>query len=98
MRGPSGAELDVVDVLGDRGGLAADRARRVAAELDLAELRHERVEEEQPADERLADAEAELQRLARLERADDAGRTPSTPPSAQLGASSGGGGCGKRQR
>ena len=26
------------------------------------------------------------------------GRTPSTPPSAQLGASSGGGGLGKRQR
>ncbi len=26
------------------------------------------------------------------------GRTPSTPPSAQLGASSGGGGVGKRQR
>ena len=26
------------------------------------------------------------------------GSTPSTPPSAQDGASSGGGGCGKRQR
>src|SRR5439155_20739138 len=26
------------------------------------------------------------------------GSTPSTPPSAQLGASSGGGGCGNRQR
>ena len=34
----------------------------------------ERVEEEQPADQRVADPERELQRLVRLERADDAGQ------------------------
>ena len=65
------AELDVVDVLGDRRRLAADRAGGVAAELDLGEGGRERVEEEQTADERVADPERELDRLVRLERADD---------------------------
>ena len=66
--------------------------------VHLAELARERVEEEQPAEQRLADAERELERLVRLERADDPGSTPSTPPSEHDGASSGGGGCGNRQR
>src|ERR1700716_3379224 len=48
------AEAFVVDVLGDRRMLATHRARGVAAELDLAERRVERVEQEIPADERLA--------------------------------------------
>ena len=94
----SGAELHVVDVLGDRRVLAADRAVRVAPERDLRERRAERVEQLQPPDQRVADLEHELQRLARLERADMPGSTPSTPPSAHDGASSGGGGVGKRQR
>src|SRR5581483_9151760 len=68
------AELDVVDVLGDRWRLAADRAVRVAAQLHLGERGSERVEEEQPAGERLADPERELDRLVRLQRADDAGQ------------------------
>src|SRR3954447_5039418 len=55
----SRAELHIVDVLGDRRVLAADRAVRVAAEIDLVELALERVEEEQPARERLADPERE---------------------------------------
>src|SRR3954471_9064613 len=58
-----GAELDVVDVLRDRRVVAADGAVRVAADRDLAELRGERVEEEETPYERLADAERELQRL-----------------------------------
>ena len=66
------AELDVVDVLGDRRAVAADRARRVAAERDLGEGAGERVEEEQATDQRLADPERQLQRLVRLDRADDA--------------------------
>src|SRR5205814_5281439 len=44
----------------------------VAAQLDLVELRRQRVEEQQPADQRLADPERELERLARLQRADHA--------------------------
>ena len=71
---PALAELDVVDVVGDGRVVAADRALGVAAEADLRELRLERVEEEQAADERLADPERELQRLVGLERADDPGQ------------------------
>src|SRR6478752_8607593 len=69
--GTSLAELDVVDVLGNRRRLAADRAVGVAAELDLGEGGRERVEEEQPADEAVADPDPELDRLVRLQRADD---------------------------
>src|SRR6266542_5854732 len=62
------AELDVVDVLRDRRMLAADRAVRIATELDLVELGRQRVEEQQPADERLADPERELERASCRER------------------------------
>ena len=68
------AELDVVDVLGDRRVVAADRAVGVAAHRDLVERRPERVEEEQSPGERVAAAEDELERLVRLERADDPGQ------------------------
>src|ERR1700687_402885 len=67
-----GAEACVVDVLGDRRVRAADRTRRVAAQLDLAERRVERVEQQVAADERLADAEQQLDRLVRLKRSDHA--------------------------
>ena len=46
-------------------------SRRSATSLKVAV---ERVEQQQPADQRLADAERELERLVRLERADDAGQ------------------------
>src|SRR5207248_10920439 len=69
----AGAELDVVDVVRDRRVLAADGAGRIAADRDLVELRGQRVEQEQPADKGFADSEQELQRLARLQRADDSG-------------------------
>src|SRR5262249_36324712 len=71
VRWPPCAEFDVVDVLGDRRVLAADRAARVAAEGDRVEVCRQGIEEERPSDERLADAHAELERLVRLERADD---------------------------
>src|SRR5207245_1435817 len=70
----AGAELDVVDVLGDRRRFAADRAGGIAAQRDLVERRGQRVEEEQAADQRRADSQRELQRLVRLQRADDAGQ------------------------
>src|SRR5262249_14325824 len=66
------AELDVVDVVRDRRMLAADRAVRVALDHDLVERSGKRVEEEEPAGERVARADHELERLARLQRADDA--------------------------
>ena len=91
-------ELDVVDVLGDRRRLAADRALRILAERDLRERRCQCVEQEQPAREPVADAERELERLVRLERPDDPRQHAQDAALAQLGASSGGGGCGKRQR
>jgi hypothetical protein len=54
------AELDVVDVLGDRRMLPADRAARIALDRDLIDRRPERVEQQQPALERVADPEYEL--------------------------------------
>ena len=54
------------------GCVAADRAVGAALDLHLVELGRERVEEQQPADERLADPGRELDRLVRLQRADDA--------------------------
>src|SRR4029077_18646669 len=72
----STAELDVVDVLSDARIVAADRAVRAALDLHLVELRRERVEEQQPADERVADPGRKLDRLVRLQRADDARQHP----------------------
>ena len=51
--------------------VAADGAVGAALDLHVAELGRERVEEEQPADERFADPGRELDRLVRLQRADD---------------------------
>src|SRR5262249_60004260 len=45
-------------------------AVRVAADLYVIELRRQRVEQQQPADEWLPDAERELQGLVRLQRSD----------------------------
>src|SRR4051794_19604294 len=59
--------------------LAADRALRIAAQLDLVELGGERVEQQQAADEWIADPERELQRLVRLQRADHARQHPEHP-------------------
>src|SRR5262249_22932270 len=72
-QGPRGrqAELLVVDVLDRARVLAADRALRVAAQGDLVEGRVERVEEHQPAGERLADPQQVLEGLGGLQRAHD---------------------------
>src|SRR5204863_6494522 len=64
-----GAEALVVDVIGDRRVLTADRALRIATQMHLTEALLERVVEEVTTDERLADPEQQLDRFRRLERA-----------------------------
>src|SRR5215213_1719021 len=66
----SRAELDVIHVLRDRRVLAADRAVGLALDAHLEEVGRERVDVEEPADERLAHADGELEGLVRLQRAD----------------------------
>src|SRR5437773_195741 len=67
------AELFVVDQFDLLAGLAAGDALGVAGELELAELHAEGVVLEEAADQRLADAEDELDRLGGLDEADHAG-------------------------
>src|SRR5438046_2383813 len=68
------AEAFVIDVIGDRRMLAADRAVRVAAKPYLAERSIQCVVEEVPADECVADPEKKLDRFGRLQRPDHAGK------------------------
>ena len=68
------AELRIVDQFGDGGMIAANRAFRILAQLQLAETHRQRVEQKQAPDERLAFADDELQRLRGLNRADDSGQ------------------------
>ena len=72
--GANAAELLVVDRAFDRRMIAADRARRIAPQLQLAELHAPGVVEQQPPDERRAGAENQLDRFGRLDGADDAGQ------------------------
>src|SRR3954470_8840511 len=63
--------------LGHDDGIAVgprDLVGRVDAHLELPEALLQRVVREQPADERIAEVEDELDRLHRLDRADDAGK------------------------
>jgi hypothetical protein len=68
------AELVVVDEGGDCGVFAADGAVLVLAELEGAEAHGEGVDQEEPADERLADAEDQLDDFGSLDDADEAGK------------------------
>src|SRR6202035_1443156 len=77
--GRDAAELLVVDELVLGGVLGADGAGGVLLELELAEAHLQSVEEQQAADERLADADDELDRLVRLESADDPRQHPEDP-------------------
>jgi hypothetical protein len=54
--------------------VAADGALRVALQLERAELHLQGIEEQEPADQRLAGADDELQRLGGLDGAHDAGQ------------------------
>jgi hypothetical protein len=74
LRAGDAAELVVVDQPGDRGVIAADRALRVAAQLEFAEAHRECVGQQQATDERLADAENQLDDLCRLHDAEQAGQ------------------------
>ena len=86
------AEGRVVLQLADRRRRPAQRAGRVPVQLHLVEAHGQGVVEEQPADERLADAEQDLQRLGRLDGADDAGQDPEDTA---LGAARHGSGWGR---
>ena len=68
------AELVVVDQLGDGRMRAADRAVGILAQLQRAEVHAQRVDQQQAADQRLADAEDQLDDLGRLDDADEAGQ------------------------
>ena len=68
--GDRAAERVVVDQPGDGRVLAAERAVRVLADLQLAVLHLEGVVDHQPADQRVADAGEQLDRLVDLDRAD----------------------------
>ena len=71
---PTAVDLERHAGLAGRDGrIAADRAVRVTPELELGELGLEGIEQEQPAGQRLADPEQDLERLVRLEHAEDAG-------------------------
>src|SRR5439155_1123487 len=65
------AELFVIDELLDGGVGPANRAVRLLPQLQLAELHAQRVEDEETPDERLADVHDQLERLGRLDHADD---------------------------
>src|SRR4029453_9336319 len=67
LPGSQAAECLVVDELGDGGVLAADRAVRVPAHLDDREVHLERVEDQEPTDQRIADVGDQLDRLRRLD-------------------------------
>src|SRR5260221_7694860 len=66
------AERLVVDQLADRGVLAADGAVRIFPQLELAEPQLERVEQHQPADQRIPRPDDPLDGFERLNAADDA--------------------------
>ena len=96
--GRDAAELFVVNQRGHGRMRAAHRAIRIFLQLELAEFHPQRVVNQEPADERLADAHDQLDRFGRLNRADDAGQHAKH---AALGAARhqpGGGGSGYRQR
>ena len=68
------AELVVVDQLGHGRVGAADGALGIFAQLQGAEAHAERVDQQQTADERLADAEDQLDGLGGLDDSDEAGQ------------------------
>src|SRR5277367_337159 len=78
-RGQNAAKLVIVNQLLHGRMRAADRAVGVLAQLELAEVHVQRINEQQAADERVADAEDELDRLSRLNHADQAGKNAQDP-------------------
>jgi hypothetical protein len=91
-------ERFVVDRGGDGRSRAAHKACAISPYRQLAEFKAKRIEQHESTDERIAQAEDQLENLKCLQGSNDARETPSTPPSAHDGTRPGGGGSGKRQR
>src|SRR3990172_7535976 len=70
------AKTFVVDQLRYRGVVSAERTLRIPPQLHDAEVHRERIEQQQPADERLADPKHLLDPLDRLDRAHDSRQSP----------------------
>src|SRR3954452_7201843 len=70
------AERLVVDELADGRVVAAERALRIAADLDLAELHRQGIVQKQAIHQRLAQPQNQLDRLGRLDHADHAWQRP----------------------
>src|SRR3972149_5441326 len=80
LRAPGqAAELLIVNELRDRRRVAAGRAGWILAPAQRAHLTLEGGEEEQPARQRLANAEQHLDRLNRLQCAHEAGHRANDP-------------------
>ena len=91
--------LDIGPHLADRRLGTTDRARGIFRHAPLAKPHRQRIEGQQPADQRLAALQDQLDRPrspAACRRFP--GNTPSTPASAQFGTLAASGGCGKMQR
>src|SRR5262249_31599694 len=67
------AEFIVVDQLGDRRMLAARRAVGILAQLQFAEFHAQRVDQQEPPDERVACTKDQLDDLCRLHHPHEAG-------------------------
>ena len=93
-----GTDVVVFDESMLRRPVAAQWALGIPPEVELAKAHRQGVEQQQPAEQRLAHAEQQFERLVGLDDPMMPGNTPSTPPSAQLGTEPGGGGSGNRQR
>lgn len=94
LLGDDAAEGLVVDELGDGRVLAADRAVGVLADLDLAVLHLQGVVDHQAADERVADAGEDLDRLGDLDGADGRAQHAQDAALGAGGDHAGGGGSG----
>src|SRR5207249_3848078 len=70
--GMNAAKLFVIDELRDGGMGAAHRAIGILSQLQLAKLHAKGIEDQESADERLTDSQNQLDRLHRLDGADDA--------------------------
>ena len=68
------AKLVVVDQLGDGRMRSADRAIGVLAQLEFAELHVQGIDQQQPADQRLALAQNQFDDFSRLHHADESGQ------------------------
>ena len=75
----AGAKLFIIDRLENGRGITADRACRIAAQIELAEFHLQRVEVEKATGQGFACAEDQLQRLRRLDESDDSRQNAQHP-------------------